>query len=758
MQSSRKIDQLIQEAKKVAVARGNKYITSEHILLVLLSDLDDHGIKQLLINFGVQADSLVNEIAEFIDKRLPKDLKPGNEPLKTHSLDRIFNRAYTQVLFSGRDELLLIDIFISLMTETNTMSSYFLMKYNVEREEFSNYINKHVTKDMVHKEAKKYYEKLLAEFCTDFTELARNQKIDPAIGRDTLLDDICQTMARRNKSNVLMVGDPGVGKTAIAEGLAIKVVNDDVPSYLRNHKVYNLDIGNLLAGTQYRGQFEERVKELMEAIIAKGKCILFIDEAHTMKGAGTGGNGGTDFANMMKPYLGRGKLKVIASTTWEEYNENFEKDRALMRRFYRITVDEPSPKLAKQILNGTAKYYEEFHHATIAPDAIDSAVDLSVRFMTDKRLPDKAFDLIDSACARQRLEEVKNPNITKELIELECSKMSGIPLDQLSETIDKGVNLTKAIDKIKSKLFGQDDILDKVMEKVYVSKAGLATGDKPVGVFLFLGPTGTGKTELAKQLSTNLTMDLLRYDMSEYQERHSVARFIGAPPGYVGYEDSNLGGGLLVRDIERHPNSVILFDEIEKAHADVTNVLLQLMDEGFITATNGKRVDCRNTIIIMTSNLGAAEMEKNSIGFGSLEKTGEDDKALKEFFRPEFRNRIDAVCKFNKLDNLTKRKIVIKFVNELISQLREKDITVHVDEASVDYLLKKGFDEKMGARPVARTVDKLLRVPISKELVVDPSIKGCKIKIRVDKDNLLLKIIRNNKNESQSIKQVSIKA
>lgn len=554
-----------------------------------------------------------------------------------------------------------------------------------------------------------------------------------------------------------MVGDPGVGKTAIAEGLAIKIASNTVPKYLKDHTVYNLDIGILLAGTQYRGQFEERIKEVMEALITKGKCLLFIDEAHTMKGAGTGGQGGTDFANMLKPYLGRGKLKVIASTTWEEYNESFEKDRALMRRFYRITVDEPTPDLAKKILSGTAKYYEEFHNATISPDAITSAVDLSVRFMTDKRLPDKAFDLIDSACARQRRMETKNPNITKELIELECSKMTNIPLDQLSDTAEKGVNIESAIDRIKSKLYGQDVTIDKVMEKVYVSKAGLSTGNSPIGVFLFLGPTGTGKTELAKQLSTNLTMDLLRYDMSEYQERHSVARFVGAPPGYVGYDDSTLGGGLLIRDIERSPNSVILFDEIEKAHPDVTNVLLQLMDEGYITASNGKRVDARNTIIIMTSNLGASEMEKNSIGFGSLEKTGEDDKALQEFFRPEFRNRIDAVCKFEKLNSITKRKIVIKFVQELQNQLQEKGIGLSIDEPSVDFLLDRGFNEKMGARPVARTIDRLLRVPISKEIVVDSSLKGCKIKVRVDKNGLLLKIIRNgNNNEPKKVKHISV--
>jgi ATP-dependent Clp protease ATP-binding subunit ClpA len=577
--------------------------------------------------------------------------------------------------------------------------------------------------------------------------LAESKELDPVIGRNDIIDDICQTLARRNKSNVLMVGDPGVGKTAIAEGLAIKIVEEDVPDYLQDHTVFNLDIGVLLAGTMYRGQFEERIKDVMQALISKGDCILFIDEAHTMKGAGSGSEGGTDFANMLKPYLGRGKLKVIASTTWEEYTSSFEKDRALMRRFYRITVNEPSPKIAKQILKGSAKYYEEFHSAKINPDAINSAVDLSVRHMADKRLPDKAFDLIDSACARQRQQEIDSPVITKELIEYECSKITGIPLDQLSDAVTTGTNLVEVEQKIKEAVYGQDDVIDKVMEKVYVSKAGLSMPDKPTGVFLFLGPTGTGKTEVAKQLSQNLSMKLLRYDMSEYQEKHSVARFVGAPPGYVGYEDSNLSGGLLIRDIDRNPNSVILFDEIEKAHPDVTNVLLQLMDEGYVTGSNGKRADARNAIIIMTSNLGSEAGDKNSIGFGSLERTGEDEKAMKEFFRPEFRNRIDGICKFVKLDNLTKRKIIAKFIAELTEQLKAKNIRLLVKESGIDLLMTKGFNDNMGARPVARTIDRYLRVPISREIMVDSSLKDCKLKVRSEDKDLVITIVKDSVNE-----------
>ena len=427
-----------------------------------------------------------------------------------------------------------------------------------------------------------------------------------------------------------------------------------------------------------------------------------------------------------------------------------------MRRFYRITIDEPSAKVAKQILNGSAKYYEEFHSAKIQPDAIDSAVDLSVRHMTDKRLPDKAFDLIDSACARQRQQEIDSPVITKELIEYECSKITGIPLDQLSDTTtNTGTNLIETEQKIKESVYGQDEVIDKVMEKVYVSKAGLSMPNKPTGVFLFLGPTGTGKTEVAKQLSENLSMKLLRYDMSEYQEKHSVARFVGAPPGYVGYEDSNLSGGLLIRDIDRNPNCVILFDEIEKAHPDVTNVLLQLMDEGYVTGSNGKRADARNAIIIMTSNLGSEAGDKNSIGFGSLERTGEDEKAMKEFFRPEFRNRIDSICKFSKLDDITKRKIVAKFIAELETQLRPKNIRLLVKESAIDLLMSKGFNDNMGARPVARTIDQYLRVPISREIMVDSSLKDCKLKVRSEDKDLVIKIIKDSSNEP--VKQLVVK-
>ena len=740
MRFSKEIDALLERASQLAVKSKHRYITTEHLLLVMLRD---KTFRNALIEFGVQVSEMEKEVENFVSiNGVPASdsTDPGQQ--KTQALDRVLNRAFTQVLFSGRNQLNVFDIFMSILTENSTHSSYFIMKYGIKKDELLSFLGENYAKKLRTQEQELYYESILEEFCIDLNEQAAKGKIDPVIGRDTEVDDICQVFARRNKSNVLIVGDPGVGKTAIAEGIANRLNEGNVPEYLKDHVVYNLEIGTLLAGTQYRGQFEERVKEVLDALIKKGNTILFIDEAHTMKGAGTGGQGGTDFANMIKPYLSKDRLKVIASTTWEEYSKSFEKDRALMRRFYRIDISEPTPKMAKKILSLTAKYYESFHNARINPDAIESAVDLSVRYQANSRLPDKAFDLIDSACARQRRMEVKEPVITKELISFELSKMTNIPLDQLDQ--DKSENSLVDVDeKIKEKLYGQDEAIETVLERIYVAKAGLRKIDKPIGVFIFTGPSGVGKTELAKQLSQTLSMKLLRYDMSEYQERHSIARFIGAPPGYIGYDDSNLSGGLLIKDIERNPNAVILFDEIEKAHRDVVNVLLQLMDEGFITSSNGKRVDARNTIVVMTTNLGAEANEQNNIGFArDFERTGEEDVAMKQFFRPEFRNRLDAVCKFNQLDDLSKRKVVIKFVTELEEQLREKNLSLHVDEPSVDYLLKRGFDSRMGARPMARTVDKLLRIPISKKLLLD-KVSNCKIKVRVVNKKLLIKFIKN---------------
>jgi ATP-dependent Clp protease ATP-binding subunit ClpA len=734
MKTSQEVDKALENAGKIANKYGHVYISTEHMLLAMFLNKD---FTKMLIEFGLQLNELKLDLESHISDTFQSTHGPSQ--IKTQALERVFNRALTSVLFSGRENVTLLDIFISIMSENNSHSSYFLMKYNVNKEEFMRFVKQNTRSSQLNKQQEQYLDGIINEFCENLNTQASEKTLDPVVGRDDIIDDITQTFARRNKSNVLMVGDPGVGKTAVAEGLAVKIVKKQVPEYLQDHTVYNLDVGTMLAGTQYRGQFEERVKEVLDALIKKGKCILFIDEAHTLKGAGSGGGGGTDFANMLKPYLGRGKLKVIASTTWEEYTSSFEKDRALMRRFYHVTVTEPTPKLAKTILMNSKKYYEKFHGCKITKQAVIDAVDLSVRYLTDKRLPDKAFDMIDSASAKQRRLGVKDATIDRQNILEEISKYAKIPIAQLEDNEDT-VTPQDIEASIKSQVYGQDSAVDGVLEKVWVAKAGLNKRDKTLGVFVFTGPTGTGKTELAKQLADANAMKLLRYDMSEYQERHTVARFIGAPPGYVGFEDSNLSGGLLIRDIERNPHSVILFDEIEKAHPDVSNILLQLMDEGFVTGSNGKRVDARNSYVILTTNLGAAQSEKRVIGFNEQEHHNEAiDEAYKTFFAPEFRNRIDAVCKFNPLPEVAKRKVCMKFINELQIQLKEKKFALHIDEPSIDLILAKGYDDKMGARPMARAIDSMLRMPIAKQITVDNNKNDCKIKIRNVDSKLVIK-------------------
>jgi len=736
--SKKNVDKLIRAAEDIAREYKHQYMLTEHVFLAMLKSEE---FVSILIEYGVDVEEMRSDAKDYLQEKVPAVTKSPRPMVKTQSVERVFNRTLTMVLFNGREQITNVDIFISMMSETKTFVSYLILKYGINKDEFTDYVKRYHYKRMMDKENGERHQQTLEEYTTNLNALAEAGKIDPVIGRTVELENLCQVLGRRNKNNVLMVGDPGVGKTAIAEGLALRIVNDEVPGYLKDHTVYNLEIGAIVAGTSYRGQFEERLKDIIEALKAQERAIVFIDEAHTMNGAGSGSAGGTDMSNMLKPHLAKGELKVIASTTWEEYTESFEKDRALMRRFLRLDITEPTPSVAKKILRGTVRYYEQFHNAKISKEAIEAAVDYSVRHQPDKRLPDKAFDLIDSACARQRLKDVANPNVNKPEVLAELSRLTNIPVDQFDDE-KQDEHVLDWEDQIKSRLYGQDEAVEKVLEHVYMSKAGLGKANKPMGSFIFLGPTGVGKTELAKLLSEYLHMPLLRYDMSEYQERHTVARFIGAPPGYVGYEDTNLGGGLLIKDLQRNPYSVVLFDEIEKAHPDVTNVLLQMLDEGFVTSSNGKRADARNTIIIMTSNLGASEMEKNTIGFGSLQRTGEDDRAMQEFFRPEFRNRINAICKFNKLDNLSQRKIVIKIAQELTDQLRAKGISLHIDEASVDYILKKGYDAKMGARPLDRTIDTLLRIPISKKILVDKHLEGCKIKIRVIDNKLALKFIQ----------------
>jgi ATP-dependent Clp protease ATP-binding subunit ClpA len=724
LQTNPEIDIIIESATNTAAQKNHEYVTLEHLLYAMITH---EPFSNIIGNFGCDVGTMSNEVDQYLDKQTYL-VNKGYDivPKKTHSLERVFNRAFTQVLFSGRQHLQVIDLFLSINTEEKSHARYFMIKFGLDRSRVVDYWNKNYVDPKGKKKVRNAVDNILEEYCDNLNELAEAGKIDPVIGREDEIDEISHVLAKRNKSNVLMVGDPGVGKTAIAEGLALNIVAGDVPKYLEDYTVYNLDIGSLLAGSKYRGEFEEKLKDVIKALNTKGKCILFIDEAHQMRGAGGGSQSSVDFANMIKPALTKGKIKVIASTTWEEYAQSFEKDRALMRRFYRLTVEEPTPDVAKQILKGLKDHFEDFHGGSISEEAIESAVDLSVRYQTDKRLPDKAIDLVDTAAAKLK---ISTPNfvVRKSHIIDAISKFTKIPVEQLDNETVK--NLESLEDNIKSNLYGQDQAVIDVLDKIYVSRAGLKALNKPVGSFLFLGPTGTGKTELAKLLAENLGMKLLRYDMSEYQERHSVAKLIGAPPGYVGYDDGNLGGGLLISDVEKNPNCIILFDEIEKAHPDVSNLLLSLMDEGMITSSNGKKADCRNSVVILTSNLGAADNERNSIGFGrSLERTGEDDKAVKDFFKPEFRNRLDAIIKFNKLEQISIRKIVDKFVQEMNDLLSDKNIKVILSDKTADYIISQGYDSKMGARPLARKINELIKTPLSKKILFD-NINNCTVHI-----------------------------
>jgi ATP-dependent Clp protease ATP-binding subunit ClpA len=725
LQTNPEIDHIVAEATELAKNLSHEYVTLEH---VFLSMIRFEPFKDLLMQFGSDVNSLDADLEAYL-LQATNLIVTEQEPKKTHALERVFNRAFTQVLFSARTHIELMDLFLSIHAESNSYAHYFMVKYGLDRAKLVELYNKNYKSDARKSIATaSRADKVLDHYCDNLNKQATEGKIDPVIGRAEELNDIIEILARRNKSNVLMVGDPGVGKTAIAEGLALSIVTKTVPAYLHDYTVYNLDIGSLLAGSKYRGDFEEKIQEILSALNVKGKTILFIDEAHQMRGAGAGSQSSVDLANMIKPALSKGKIKVIASTTWEEYTQSFEKDRALMRRFQRVTIDEPTPEIAKEILYGLRFNFEEFHGGTIHDDAIEAAVDLSVRYQTDKKLPDKAIDLIDACCAKNRIKHTVW-SIGKRDIVNAVSRITKIPVDQIGVqqgTDSAGVDYLEH--KIKDRLYGQDRAVDTVLEKIYVSKAGLKSINKPIGNFLFLGPTGTGKTELAKLLSETLGMKLLRYDMSEYQERHTVAKLIGAPPGYVGYDDGNLGGGLLISDIERNPNCIILMDEIEKAHPDVSNVLLQMMDEGSVTSSNGKKADCRNAIIILTSNLGAADNDRNTIGFTTaLEREGEDDKAVKDFFKPEFRNRLDGVVKFRKLDQLSMRKIVNKFINELNELLLDKQLRVRLTEQAVDELVANGFDPKMGARPLQRKINESIKVPLSKKILFENIIAGATI-------------------------------
>lgn len=711
LEPSEELQVIYDKAVAIAMEHQHEYLTLEHLVLAIVTD---QKFIEFLNDYSGDLNYVRINLDHFIKSNMKDIVIEGRKikPQKTQTVERCLNRAFTQVLFNGRQRIELNDLFLSILAEKKSYSVYYLNKAGFTKEKFSDYVDEetiHVDDENIGTGG---IDKLLAQFTTNMNQQVQKNKIDPVIGREIEIESIILSLGRRNKANVILVGDPGVGKTAIAEGLAFEIVNGEVPEFIKGHTLYNLDIGAMLAGSKYRGEFEERLKAVLKAIERKGKSIIFIDEAHMMSGAGSSSNNPNDMANMLKPALSKGAIKVIASTTWEEYRKHFEKDRALMRRFQRVTVDEPTAEVAIDILKGIKKYYEKFHKAEITDQAIEDAVKLSVKYLTDKKLPDKAIDLIDLACSRFKLDASKERIVTKKSIEFELSKMVKLPVEAVAETESEGLSNLES--NMKHKVFGQDKAIDDVLDKIFIARAGLKDPTKPIGSFLFIGPTGCGKTETAKQLADNLAVNLIRFDMSEYQEKHSVAKLIGSPPGYVGYEEN---AGMLITKVQEHPHCVLLLDEIEKAHPDVSNVLLQLMDNGQVTGSNGKVADCRNVILIMTSNLGAKDAERQTIGFSTEERYNDGEEAMTNFFAPEFRNRLDGIIKFNKLGKESMEHIVQKFIKDLNALVSEKNVKVEVSESGMSLLIKKGFNPKMGARPLARIIDQEIKKPMSREML-----------------------------------------
>jgi ATP-dependent Clp protease ATP-binding subunit ClpA len=726
----------IKDAKKLK----HEYVTLEHLLYAMLCE---ENFVNVMTMYGADIDYIKSNIEHHLKTQSDEIVtdQTSYKPRKTATVERTLNRAFTQVLFAGRSEIQLTDVLLSILSEKKTVGTYYLEKGGVEKTKFADFINSEIQEEVEEDEMSSEARRALRAFTTNLNDEVKRGKVDPIIGRAEELESLALALGRRAKNNVLMVGDPGVGKTAIAEGLAYKIENNDVPNFLKEYKVYNLDIGAMLAGSKYRGDFEERFKLVLQALTKQGKTIMFVDEAHMMNGAGAAGNGGSnDLANMLKPALTKGDLKVVASTTWEEYRKYFEKDRALMRRFQRVTIGEPSKETTADILRGIKKYYEDYHNTIITEEAIKASIKLSVKYQTDKKLPDKAIDLIDIACSRFKLnDEHKGDKIVGEKeIQFELSKIINLPAEQVAEK--ESENLAHLEDNLKKVVYGQDTAIESIVDKILVSQAGLKPDDKPVGSFVFMGPTGTGKTETAKQLAKNLGVKLVRFDMSEYMEKHSVAKLIGSPPGYVGHEDS---AGQLIERLQENPNCVLLLDEIEKAHPDVSQILLQLMDNGKVTGSNGKEADARNITLILTTNLGAAQAEKNSIGFGDEAETLYEDTEFKRFFAPEFRNRLDGVITFAKLGKEVMMKIVGKFLLELKQMVIEKDISIEITDDALDYLVDKGFDPKNGARPLQRVIDKDIKRPLSRHILFGDLKDGGSVIVDFRDNEIKLDCVRN---------------
>jgi len=735
VEPSEKLQLVFDKAVEVSKKLKHEYVTIEHLLFAMLCE---ESFSKILEGFGTDHELIKKNIEHYLKNNLTSietvEVQGKKyKPKKTHAVERVLNRAFTQVLFSGRQLIEIADVFLSMMNEQKSWAYFHISKANIDKAKFSDYLNNELEATYEDEETQGLASRALRSFTTNLNQEVDSGKIDPVVGRRDELDTIALALGRRTKNNCLLVGDPGVGKTAIAEGLAWKIVKKECPKFLQEYNVYNLDIGSMLAGSKYRGDFEERFKLVISALKKRGKTIMFIDEAHMISGAGAAGSSSSnDLANMLKPILTKGNIKVVASTTWEEYRKYFENDRALMRRFARVTIDEPSKEVAKDILLGIKKYYEEFHNTTITEEAVDAAIKLSVKYQTDKKLPDKAIDLLDCACSRFNLNDPEDRVINEEEIQFELAKMVNLPEEQIKEK--ETSNLANLEKNLKGEIYGQDDAITNVVDKILVAQAGLKEERKPIGSFVFMGPTGIGKTETARQLAKQLGVKLIRFDMSEYQEKHSVSKLIGSPPGYVGFEEN---AGMLITALQETPNCVLLLDEIEKSHPDVSSLLLQIMDNGFITGSNGKTADCRNIVLILTTNLGAAESERSLIGFGNDEGEFEDTE-LKKFFPPEFRNRLDGVITFDKLDKNTMIKIVGKFLVELKKMLTDKNVDITISDEAIDVLVDKGFNKKMGARPLQRVIDNDIKRPLSRLLLFGELKAGGIVTIDVKDEEFVL--------------------
>ncbi|WP_298674715.1 ATP-dependent Clp protease ATP-binding subunit ClpA [uncultured Sphingomonas sp.] len=747
------LETTLHKALEAASTRRHEYATLEHLLLALI---DDEHASQVMAACGVDLPELKTTVAHYLDTELGAlKVEAATDPSPTSGFQRVVQRAILHVQSSGRDEVTGANVLVALFSERESYAVYFLQQQDMSRLDAVSFISHGVGKGAGaaaveaatpkgaeeekkdKPETKQKGESALKQFTVDLNEKAKAGKVDPLIGRGPEVDRTVQILCRRSKNNPLYVGDPGVGKTAIAEGLARKIVEGDVPDVLKPAVIYSLDMGALLAGTRYRGDFEERLKAVVNELEKLPDAILFIDEIHTVIGAGATSGGAMDASNLLKPALSGGTIRCIGSTTYKEFRNHFEKDRALLRRFQKIDVNEPSVEDTIKILAGLRTAFESHHNVKYTPDAIKSAVELSARYINDRKLPDKAIDVIDEVGAMQMLvpPSKRKKTITPKEIEAVIATMARIPPKTVSSD-DKKVLETLDTD-LKRVVFGQNRAIENLSSAIKLSRAGLRDPEKPIGCYLFTGPTGVGKTEVAKQLASIMGIPLQRFDMSEYMERHSVSRLIGAPPGYVGYDQ----GGLLTDAVDQNPHSVLLLDEIEKAHPDLFNILLQVMDNGKLTDHHGKTVDFRNVILIMTTNAGASDMARETLGFGNLTREGEDEQAVQKMFTPEFRNRLDAIVPFSYLPPEVVARVVDKFILQLELQLADRDVHIKLDDPARQWLTDKGYDKLYGARPMSRLIQDKIKQPLAEELLFGKLVHGGEVTVKLKDGALSFEIV-----------------